>query len=144
MATTVSKLAAYPRKRTDTSTGLQPALLADNVDPVTGDICSLFWAPHPVDAAVIFNLSVEQGSGAAVESVGHRYREIRKATDQAPRRIRDEVERPLRAMVQARDIRIEALTSEVREDLGVAELSYVNLRRRVVGQTPTATQVTIT
>ncbi|MFZ5896803.1 MAG: hypothetical protein ACOY0T_37450 [Myxococcota bacterium] len=56
-------------------------ILADYVDPETGDIIDLLRTRTPVDGALIEGLRVERNSGPAVALVGHTMREIRHLDD---------------------------------------------------------------
>jgi hypothetical protein len=53
-----------------------PVILADLIDPVTGDYASLTKSANLADAFALEALRVQRGSGAAVRDVGHRFREI--------------------------------------------------------------------
>lgn len=62
---------------TDYPVQLPPAaILADAIDPATGDFASLVEGRGLADAMLIEALRIERGTGAAVRDVGHRFREI--------------------------------------------------------------------
>jgi hypothetical protein len=62
---------------TPPSTAGVPAILADEIDAVTGDYSSLLRSRPLADAFAIEALSVERGTGAAVRELGHRLRTLR-------------------------------------------------------------------
>jgi len=53
-----------------------PAILADAIDPATGDFASLFVGRSLADAFAIEALRVERGTGAAVRELGNRFRQV--------------------------------------------------------------------
>jgi|SRR5690349_10952505 len=53
-----------------------PAILADLIDPVTGDFRSLLRGAPLADAFAVEALRVQRGTGAAVRDTGNRFREI--------------------------------------------------------------------
>lgn len=89
---------------------LPPAgILAERVDPTTGELtsllpgerpnaaaaCSLHASDDPTDAAILWQFRIRQGQGAANGTNGTRLHAIRKATEQAPGQIADEGRRVL-------------------------------------------------
>jgi len=61
-----------------------PAILADRINPVTGDFESLFRGRPLADAFAIEALRVQRGTGAAVRDLGNRFRELTHVEDDAP------------------------------------------------------------
>lgn len=53
-----------------------PAILADRIDPATGDFESVFVGRPLADAFAIEALRVQRGTGAAVRDLGNRYRQV--------------------------------------------------------------------
>lgn len=53
-----------------------PVILADAIDPTTGDFSSLIESASLADAFAIEAIRVQRGSGASVRDTGNRYREI--------------------------------------------------------------------
>ena len=90
-----------------TPAGLGPPspLLADNIDPQTGDFASLFVGIDPIDAQVINAVKIVRGSGASVTEDGMRLVDIRKIKDDTEDDIRNEVRRALSRLIQNQDIR---------------------------------------
>lgn len=72
--------------------GEPPVVLADDIDPETGELLSLDGV-HPVDAHVRYQFQVRAASGAAVGRVGHRFRDIQVLDDRAPNALRHEATR---------------------------------------------------
>ncbi len=70
-------------------------ILAEWVDPDTGDITMLNQTRTPVDGAIIEGLRVDRGSGSAVMDVGQTLRKVRHTDDSSlgeiPERARDGV-----------------------------------------------------
>ena len=60
------------------------AILADMIDPFTGDYLSLEDSATIADGLVVTLLRTERGSGAAVLDFGHRFREVRHVDGNAP------------------------------------------------------------
>lgn len=61
-----------------------PAILADRINPTTGDFESLFLGRPLADAFAIEALRVQRGTGAAVRDLGNRFRELTHVEDDAP------------------------------------------------------------
>lgn len=61
-----------------------PAILADRINPQTGDFESLFVGRPLADAFAIEALRVQRGTGAAVRDLGHRFRELTHVEDDSP------------------------------------------------------------
>ncbi len=61
-----------------------PAILADMIDPLTGEYASLTASANLADAFVIEAVRIERGSGAAVRDLGHRFREITHVDGSGP------------------------------------------------------------
>lgn len=105
--------------------------LADDIDPKTGEIRSLRGA-DPVDAAVLFQLTVERGSGGAVLDDGQAFDAVKKNNLDAPQRLRFEAERVMRRFVERGDLSVTAIdivAGEAAGDLGALSITYNNLRR---------------
>lgn len=112
-----------------------PAILADAIDELTGELTSLFAGPHPVDATVQTAFRTLQGSGAAVVNVGHRYDKIRKKTDRTARELHDEAERVLRPFVDRGDIEVETILEDVENQGFDGAAQLIRYRNRVNGLT---------
>lgn len=61
-----------------------PAILADLIDPLTGDYASLTRSANLADAFIIEAVRLERGSGAAARDLGHRFREITHVDGNGP------------------------------------------------------------
>jgi len=97
-----------------------PGLLCDNVDPATGELKSLFTAPHPVDAAREMAFRVRYESGAATGRIGNRFHEIRHNDDRAAAHLTDEAKRILKPFVDLELLEIESIQVDTKlaPDLG--------------------------
>lgn len=108
-----------------------PVLLADDIDPATGELASLFTRIHPVDAMVVEAFRFERGSGAAVQNDGQRFLDIKKVGPSTARQMEDEARRVLQPLVDRQDVRIDTIKAEAgveASDLGALFLEYTNLR----------------
>jgi hypothetical protein len=86
-----------------------PIQLADDIDPLTGEIRSLFAPVNPVHAMVQFNLSLKYSSGPATNGRGQKFANIRKLDASAELATRNEIDRVLQPLVDAKlvgDVRI--------------------------------------
>jgi hypothetical protein len=104
------------------------AILGDNIDPATGELLSILSGIHPVDSHVITALRTERGSGVSVAQTGHRFRTVRKVDDAFARRIQDECEIALAALIERGDIRLDKLAVVEDGDTGHLYFEYFNLR----------------
>lgn len=104
--------------------------LADDIDPKTGELRSMA-GKDPTDDAVLFQLTVKRGSGAAVLEDGQRFEDVKKNDEGAPAALKFEAQRALRVLVERGDVEIESLEVEAgpdKGDLGAVALSVKNLR----------------
>jgi hypothetical protein len=61
-----------------------PAILADLIDPLTGEYDSVLRSANLADAMVIEAVRIERGSGAAVRDLGNRFAEITHVDGSGP------------------------------------------------------------
>ncbi len=78
------------------------AQLADDLDPATGDLRSLFSTPNPVHAAVQFAFTLQFGSGAATNGRGHKFAKIRKMSPSIEIELKNEINRILEPFITAK------------------------------------------
>lgn len=105
-----------------------PAILADNIDPATGELLSILSGIHPVDAHVINALRVERGSGVSAMAHGQRFSTIRKIDDQFTRRLQDECVLALQHLIDRGDIKLPKIAVVESGDAGHVYFEYFNLR----------------
>lgn len=116
-----------------------PPIFADRFDTTTGDIADLLEGDDPTDAALLWQFTIRQGSGAALGNNGTRLHEIRKATDSAPGQIADEGRRVTEKFQARGDIRDVTVTGEVVGDstaIAALEVKCTNVhtaRSTVIG-----------
>lgn len=79
-----------------------PVQLADDIDPANGEIRSMFAPTNPVHAMVQFGLSLKYSSGPATNGRGQRFGEIRKMSPSAEMATRNEIDRILQPLVDAK------------------------------------------
>jgi hypothetical protein len=105
-----------------------PAILADNIDPSTGEYLSILSGIHPVDSHVITALRTHRGTGVSVMATGQNFRSVTKIDDAFSRRIQDECELALAPLIDRGDIRLEKLSVIEDSDTGHLYFEYFNLR----------------
>ena len=93
--------------------GAQPPILAERIDPKTGDLATILEGDDPTDAAIQWQALVRQGSGAALGDNGNRLHTITKGTEDAPTRIADEGRRIMSKFVTRGDVSEVAVTGDV-------------------------------
>jgi hypothetical protein len=110
--------------------GRPPVILADLIDPATGDLASLFVGAHPTDAEIQYAASLEYETGAATGRAGHRFREIKKNIASAARDLENEARRLVQPFVERGDMRLSDVVVEVDSDgdTSAVQIDYVNLR----------------
>jgi hypothetical protein len=79
-------------------------LLADNIDPDTGDFASLETGMDPIDAQVVFALSVRRNSGPAVLGVGNDLHTLGKMGESGQQQIKGVVQLALHRLIDNEDI----------------------------------------
>ncbi len=112
-------------------TVLRASYLADDVDPQTGEVTSLTTGIDPTDAALIAQMRIERGSGAAVLSDGTALRAIENIDTDTEAQIRFELMRILQPFIDRREIELVKLQISAGDDapdLAGAFVEYRNLR----------------
>jgi hypothetical protein len=92
-----------------------PAILADKIDPHTGDFASLTTGYGIADGLALFLLSVQRGSGSAVRGFGQRFREITHVDAQAPHSYEAFVREALDPGIRSGTLRFERVSVTVDE-----------------------------
>ena len=108
-----------------------PGILADAIDPMTGDLRSLLERVDPVDAKVQFQLQVRRGSGASVLEDGQDFASVMKNDSRAAAALEHEARRalePLRLDGDIEDVRVVVQAGEGASDAGEVVVSYANSR----------------
>lgn len=118
----VSQKFADPRK--------PPGILADAIDPKTGEYLSISKGMDPIDSQVIVALTVVRASGSAVTDDGQTFSEIRKIDGSTGTLIGSRAKLALKRLTENRDIGIQQLASQANPDDESAALAlqYKNLR----------------
>lgn len=88
-----------------------PAILADLVDPKTGDFASLTRSATIADGMVQFLTTVQRGSGAAVRSFGQRFREVTHNDERASETLESFVLEALKPAIDSGTVRFQRVTS---------------------------------
>ncbi|HEY4120897.1 MAG TPA: hypothetical protein VGM56_23700 [Byssovorax sp.] len=113
-----------------------PAILADDVDPMTGEYRSILRGVHPVDGMVVVALRTQRGTGAAVPDVGSDLAALDKVDDTLPQRIKFEIQAALASLVKQRLIRIDAIVTAADGDAASAYCEYTNLQTQKAQRVP--------
>lgn len=112
-------------------------LLADNIDPNSHDLASLFNSIDPIDAQVILALKLERGSGPAIVHDGIKLSDIKKMDDSAQDQIKSRVRQALNRLITNGDILLKgvvfdddtnARTWDPGSQFGQYRVRFVNLR----------------
>lgn len=93
-------------------TGAPIAMLADPIDPATGELLSIERGFDPVDAAVINVMRTVRGSGSAVEDVGQRFGDATHINPKLEAFLREEVRIAFEPLVNAGQVSIEQVSLE--------------------------------
>ncbi len=112
--------------------GAPIGMLADPIDPKTGEYLSIERGFDPTDAAVLSALRTVRRSGSAVMLKGQRFKDITHVDDAAAGRIRSEVEVALARLIETRQIELERVDvlAEPGVDYAEAAVYFVNLVTR--------------
>jgi hypothetical protein len=113
-----------------------PAILADDIDPMTGEFRSLFRGMHPVDGMVVVALRTQRATGASVPDVGNQLATIDRVDDALPQRMKFEIQSALTPLVKRQLIRIERIVPAAVGDGAVAYCEYRNLQTGDVARVP--------
>lgn len=109
--------------------GAPVGMLADPIDPQTGDYLSIERGFDPTDAAVLTALSTVRGTGSAVLETGQRFRDATHVTPATATFLRQEVELALRHLIESGQIRLESVSVLTGEDYAEVAVHYANLAR---------------
>lgn len=123
-----------------TTLGPPPIVLADVIDRATGDAASFLAGADPIDAALGWQFTVRQGSGAALGTNGHRLHTITKATPQARVQLADEARRvgaKFEARGQLADVAVSASVTDGGTATGLIEMRARNVPAERAAQLPT-------
>ena len=107
------------------------SLLAEQIDPETGDYASLFEGVDPIEAQGLNALRIRRGSGAAVMDVGNRFHLIRKIDETIEKQIDSLTREALGRLIANGDIRYLGIDMEVLDpgnNTVVVKAKWQNLR----------------
>ena len=106
-------------------------MLADDFDPLTGELVSIFTSPHPVDAMVRDAVVADRDSGLAIVGVGNTIYEIENLIPGESERDLADAARVALAPLVDRGLIEAVAVSEVEGDVSNTEIQYRNrLTRR--------------
>lgn len=109
-----------------------PGILADSIDPKTGEFTSISKGMDPIDQQVVLAMRITRRSGAAVMNDGQEFREIRKVTEETPILMKSVAERALRRLIEQGDIELGELETngDGGDDFAEVVINYTNKRAR--------------
>lgn len=90
-----------------------PAILADMIDPATGEYLSIVDSATIADGLVVHLLRTQRGSGAAVLEFGQRYRELSHVTEESPELVESMTREALRPATDAGIVQFKSIEVEV-------------------------------
>ena len=108
-------------------------MLAEEIDPETGELLSLVVARDPVDAWVVAQLRIVRASGSAVESAGNTLGSIEMNDAGAEALIRTAIQQLLQPAIDRRDIELVDVQVAAGEqgpafDMAASVITWKNLR----------------
>jgi len=106
------------------------AILADSIDPATGDYRALDESASIADGLVVNLLRIQRGSGAAVLEFGQRFREVRHVTTESPELVESIVREALAPASEAGIVRFDRIAAEADPSDGSqlnAGIEYIDL-----------------
>ena len=111
---------------------LPPGILADAIDPQTGEYLSILKGFDPIDAQVLDAMKIKRGSGAAVRNDGQRFADIENVDDSTSALVDAEARRALSRLVENSDIKIQRVdpVADPNDDYANVAVEYRNLRVR--------------
>lgn len=89
-----------------------PAILADMIDPATGEYQSIVDSATIADGLVVHLLRTERGTGAAVLTTGQRFRELTHVTSDSPEVLESMVREALRPASDAGVVAFKQIEAE--------------------------------
>jgi hypothetical protein len=107
-----------------------PAILADKIDPATGEYQSIVDTATIADGLVVHLLRTQRGSGAAVLEFGQRYRELSHVTSESPELVESMTREALEPATDAGVVAFKRIDAEVEDDDGAqinAGIQYTDL-----------------
>ena len=102
-------------------------ILADLIDPVTGDFADLLRSAKVSDGLLVEAYRVERGSGPAVNEVGHTLRKVRHTDEGAVAEIKARAVKPVEELADAGVLELRSISVEVDEDEAVLDLAVRDL-----------------
>jgi hypothetical protein len=107
-----------------------PGILADAIDPETGEYLSISRGIDPIDEQVLVALTLRRRSGAACMDDGNDFAGVRKVDDSARTVIDAEARRALARLATAGDIKVRKVyaVADPDTDWGEVAVEYENTR----------------
>lgn len=113
-----------------------PGIVADAIDPRTGEYLSISRGFDPTDGAVLTALSVVRGSGSAVTDTGQRFQDLQLVDSSAQTFIDQEARRALKRLKDSSQIAIEKVEPTTEGDWGEVLVQYQNIAKGRRQQAP--------
>ena len=100
-------------------------VLADAIDPTTGEFMSIVQGFDPDDAWVLAQLSIDRGTGAAVVDDGRDFSEVSHVSARHASVLQQEILRPLKRLVDQKVIQVVSLKIDELESADGYEATLV-------------------
>lgn len=104
-------------------------VLADAIDPDTGEYLSILSGFDPLDAWVMQQFMVTRGSGSAVLEHGKDFSDVTHQTPWHEEVFRQEILRPLKPVIESKEIVVKRVEVRAEGDALVGYLTYRNVAR---------------
>lgn len=111
-------------------TGKPIAILADPIDPATGEYLSIARGFDPADAAVFVALTTVRRSGSAVENVGQRFADHKLIDGEIAPFLREEVRLALKSLIDRGAVTLDRVIVEPSGDTANIFVEYTNVARQ--------------
>jgi hypothetical protein len=105
------------------------AMLADPIDPATGELLSIERGFDPTDAAVINAVRTVRGSGSAVEDVGHQFGSATHITPKLEISLREEARLALENLTSSKQIVMQEVSVQTEDTEAGVLLVYENVAK---------------
>ncbi len=120
-----------------------PAILADLIDPATGEYQSLTRSATIADGLVVHLMSTQRGTGASVRTIGHRLREVTHVENVAGDLVKSLVRQALKPAVDTGTIQIDNIATEANPEDGTQiDLVIQYIDGSMPARDPTARRLT--
>jgi hypothetical protein len=125
----VSPISSFLLDTAGVPPGAVVAMLADPIDPATGDYLSIERGFDPTDAAFLTCMRTVRASGSAVENVGQRFADHTKVDPQLDSFMREEVRLASKELVDAGELEIRQVAVTPKDTSAEVYVEWFNVAR---------------